>query len=191
MKQALLLGPGHWNLPWTRPWRRFYLRNTPLEDRQDIRQWLAAQDVDAILLEFEPSLAGEDEDLAKKFHRVMSRNAFDAVVVYWPAGAKMQTTWDELVILREMALSSPVPPVHYLSQPGAMDLSDGRLVIHERGARSAYLRGVSQLPAQVWPWTNRRELTTATEWCGAKISGLAWPKGTAQPVELGREALPR
>ncbi|MBI2078270.1 MAG: hypothetical protein HYT80_07890 [Euryarchaeota archaeon] len=177
MKRALLLGPGHWK------WPVLHARGaTPLEVRHRIQDVMEAEGVDAVLLEDEPDQAREADDLALKFHRLLDEGPMDAIVVYWPRGAKMQTTWDELVILREEQLRhergerGTLPPLHYLSHLKAMSIDDARLHIHERGGRSAYLRGVSQLGGELWPWLTDDQLVDAAAHCAARIAGLTGPQ---------------
>jgi len=40
------------------------------------------------------------EDLVEKFDRLLRRSITD-IVIYWPPHAKMQTTYDELILLRD------------------------------------------------------------------------------------------
>lgn len=184
MKRALLLGPGHWRLPWLR-----WTRPSPLEVRRRLSETLHSYGLEAVLLEEEPDEAGEAEDVSRKFHRFLDSEPLDAILVYWPRRAKMQTTWDELVILREEHLRhergerGPLPPLHYLHDLRAMDLGE-HLVIRERGARSAYLRGVSQLPASAHPWITEPQLWDAAAECAAQVTGL--PRSPASTALSGR-----
>lgn len=190
MKRVILLGPGHWRLPW-----RLAKRTTPLEIRRKLAEGLLANGLDAVLLEDEPDEADEKHDLTRKFHRFLESEPVDAILVYWPLHAKMQTTWDELIILREEHLRhergerGPLPPLHYLHYLEAMDLGE-HLVIHERGGRSAYLRGVSQLAATAHPWITSDQLDDALAQCAASVSGVPRHSpsspGTPRPPRAAR-----
>jgi hypothetical protein len=151
---------------------------------------LAWQNVDAVLMEDQVDKPAEASDPGAKFNRILDETNCDAVVVYWPAHAKMAATWAELTIMVErLRRGEPVPAVHYLNDLKAMDLDGTRLQIHESGGRHLYLRGASQLPTMSWPWTTSRELESAVAWCGAEIAGRDQP--LPPPAYEATQAMPR
>lgn len=179
---VFLLGPGYWRRP-----RSLWRRESPLDDRREIQIMLSWQGVDAILMEDEAETEAESRDPGAKFNRILDETGCQAIVVYWPAHAKMAATWAELTILAERRRrGEPVPPVHYVHELRAMDLDNGRLNIKEKGGRHLYLRGADQLTAMAWPWTSPRERQSAVAWCGAEIVGRDQP--LAPPaIDLSRD----
>lgn len=171
------------------------MRATPLGIRRKLAEGLLANGLEAVLLEDEPDEANERHDLTRKFHRFLESEPLDAILVYWPLHAKMQTTWDELIILREECLRhergerGPLPPLHYLHHLDAIDLGE-HLVIRERGGRSAYLRGVSHLAAVAHPWITSDQLDDAVAECAAAVTGVprhtAPSQGPARPTRNAR-----
>lgn len=64
--------------------------------RREIAKTLAAGGHRVILMEDEQDKKGDD--MIQKFDRLL-RNRVTDIVLYWPALAKMQTTYDELILL--------------------------------------------------------------------------------------------
>jgi hypothetical protein len=150
--------------------------------RRKIAECLANEDVDGILMEDESTWPGEESDLGAKFHRILDSQRLDAIVVYWPKGAKMQATWDELLMLLDRSRTGrPVPPLHYLSHPRVMAHEKGVLKIREKGGRSVYLEGVGKLGGTLWPWKDEIQLETATAACGAWLRGPDRPRPSNVP----------
>lgn len=127
-------------------------------------------------MEDEPEASEEADDPGAKFNRLLDENACDAVVVYWPRGAKMAATYAEITILVERSRRGErVPDLHYLNDERTMDFHHGRLRIKEQGGRHLYLKGASRLAAMAWPWRTRDGLHSAVAWCGAKVAGHRAP----------------
>ena len=91
MAVVFLLGPGTWAADEAaRP------EPPPMATRRRLAAILVAGGHRAFLMEDDPDRAGED--LIRKFDRLLRSGATD-VLLYWPPLAKMQTTYDELILL--------------------------------------------------------------------------------------------
>ena len=88
---VFLLGPGMWNNP-----KRPVADPAPMQVRRDIAKAFISRGHKIILMEDDPDRQGED--YIQKFDRLL-RNKVTDVVLYWPPLAKMQTTYDELILL--------------------------------------------------------------------------------------------
>ncbi|HLE47217.1 MAG TPA: hypothetical protein VI818_02885 [Candidatus Thermoplasmatota archaeon] len=100
MAVVFLLGPSEWRQSAASP--------TPMDVRRELKAILEARNHGVVLMEDVEESAGED--LVDKFERILDTKEVDYVVLYWPKGAKMQTTYDELLLLRKRAASNAVPP---------------------------------------------------------------------------------
>jgi len=88
MAVVLLLGPSLWESGET----------VPMQVRRELAEMFRQGGHKVILMEDEPDKVGED--LVRKFYRLVLETGVTDIVVYWPPGAKMQTTYDEFVLLR-------------------------------------------------------------------------------------------
>lgn len=129
--------------------------------RRQAQQALHERGLRAVLMEDEPTQPHQEQDLSAKFHRLLDTVAMAAVVVVWPAGAKMAAMWDELLYLVERQRECAVPPVWVLHHHRAARIARGRFEILQRGDRSCYLRGVHLLPLRPLPWRGRADFLDA------------------------------
>lgn len=148
MASVFVLGPGHWER------RR---GRTPREVRERIVDRLSAAH-HAYLMETIDDRP-EDRDLTDKFLRILRDQETTHVLLYWPRGAKMQTTLDEIVHLRHAMDQGTRPDVWLLAQEGIIEPRRGRYEI-TRGAvaRSRYLEAINTLQAKHLPWTDEDDL---------------------------------
>lgn len=147
MAVVFLLGPSEWA---TR--RR---GDSPMQVRREMGRVLASGGHHVILMEDVEDLRGED--LIEKFDRILHTGVTD-VVVYWPARAKMQTTYDELILLRERAGDPQRPNVWILHHEDVARIEEDRFQVKERGGRSRYLEAVARLGVRPLPWIDHAEL---------------------------------
>lgn len=148
MASVFVLGPSHWE-------RRG--GPTPRQVRERIIEILS-QDHDAYLMEaFQAD--PKDRDLADKFLRILRGRGTTHVVLYWPRGAKMQTTLDEIIHLRHALDRGTRPEIWLLAQEGILKRRRGRYAITEGiVARSRYLDALNTLQAKHLPWTDGDDL---------------------------------
>jgi hypothetical protein len=97
----------------------------------------------------EPS---DGEDLVQKFDRILDAERPDLILVYWPARSKMQTTFDEMLLLRKRIEARPVPRVVVLHQAGVARITPREFQILEKGGRSRYLEAVRRVPMTPIAW---------------------------------------
>ena len=91
MAVIFLLGPGIWD-----PSKKIPAEPSPMGVRRKIARQLREDGHEVVLMEDDPDRDGED--LICKFDRLLRQDVTD-VVVYWPPLAKMQTTYDEFILL--------------------------------------------------------------------------------------------
>src|SRR5208282_5291956 len=91
MAVVFFLGPGMWD-----PDKKPASDPAPMQARREIAKLLAKGGHTIILMEDDPDRPGED--YIQKFDRLLRHRVTD-VVLYWPPLAKMQTTYDELILL--------------------------------------------------------------------------------------------
>ncbi len=109
-----------------------------------------------ILMEDEPDNAGED--LVDKFDRLLHERAVTDVVVYWPAHAKMQTTYDELILLRDRVDDPRLPRVWVVHHTSVASIERDRFDVKERGGRSRYLTAIVRLGVHPLEWRGGDDL---------------------------------
>lgn len=73
-------------------------------------------------------------------------------MVYWPAGAKMQTTYDELILLRDRILDPGRPNVWVLHHTSVAAIDRDKFEVKEWGNRSRYLTAVAKLGVHPLEW---------------------------------------
>lgn len=139
MAVIFLLGPGHWD-----PAKRTATDPGPMQVRRDMARKLRAGGHKVVLMEDEPDCAGEH--LIQKFDRLLRRSVTD-VVVYWPPAAKMQTTFDELILLcdRHDFLKKEAVSIWLLHHSSVAAFRGDEFRILEEGQRSRYLTAVAAL----------------------------------------------
>jgi len=94
--------------------------------------------------------------MVTKFERLLA--ASTDVVILWPAGAKMSTTYTEMVLLRKAAERAPLPRLWFLHHASVARISAGRFEVLESGARSRYLTALARLSISPLPWDTLAEL---------------------------------
>jgi hypothetical protein len=104
----------------------------------------------AFLMEDEADKKGED--IVEKFYRLVSENAVSDIVVYWPLGAKMQTTYDEFILLRARMDVLKLPRIWVLHHSSVAMIRDGVFEVKEGGNRSRYLEAVARLGVLPLQW---------------------------------------
>ena len=152
MAVAFILGPGLWD-----PDRRTPSDPAPIQIRRDIAKHLKAQGHGVILMEDDPDRQGED--LIDKFDRLLRRKVTD-VVLYWPPLAKMQTTYDELILLcdRREFLNKEKIRLWALHHSSVATISKDEFRVLEAGSRSRYLTAVARLGLRPLEWQADEDL---------------------------------
>lgn len=148
MASIFVLGPSHWER------RR---GRTPRQVRERIVEALS-ETHDAYLMEAFDA-GPEDRDLTDKFLHILHEKNTTHVLFYWPRGAKMQTTLDEIIHLRHALDQGTRPEVRLLAQQGILKQRAGRYEITKGAvARSRYLDAINTLKAKHLPWANEDDL---------------------------------
>jgi hypothetical protein len=148
MAVVFLLGPSEWDPDRSKPPQG----PTPLDHRRRLAKLLEGAQGQhiAFLMEDEPSRSGED--LVEKFWRLIQEKRVTDVVVYWPPAAKMQTTYDELVLLRDRLGLQALPTIWVLHHTKVATFERDHLTLHEPGGRSRYLEAVARLGVRALDW---------------------------------------
>lgn len=162
MAVVFLLGPSEWD-----PARAPHPTLTPLEIRRQIASTISAVRHHVIILEDVSDVAGED--LVEKFDRVLTGSGTTDVIVRWPPGAKMQTTFDELLLLRDR-VERGLPRIWLLHQNGVASVDAGELIIKEQGGRSRYLTALGKLRIIPVEWDDLRDLDLQAEFLAGELS---------------------
>lgn len=154
MAVIFLLGPSEWDPERTKP----PVGLTPLDHRRRLQKLLegASGEHVVFLMEDEPPRTGED--LLEKFWRLIEQKRVTDVVLYWPPAAKMQTTYDELLLLRDRLGIQKLPRIWVLHHTGVATFEKNHMVMHEPGGRSRYLEAVARLGVRAVDWDTEEEL---------------------------------
>lgn len=154
MAVIFLLGPSEWDPERSKP----PAGPTPLDHRRRLHKLLEGMDGEhnVFLMEDEPSRA--DEDLLEKFWRLIEEKRVTDIVVFWPPAAKMQTTYDELLLLRDRLGIQKLPRIWVLHHTRVASFDENRLILHEAGGRSHYLDAVIRLGVRAIDWDTEPEL---------------------------------
>lgn len=152
MAVIFLLGPGMWD-----PSKRTPAEPSPMDVRRHIAKQFRRDGHEAILMEDDPNREGED--LIQKFDRLLRQGVTD-VVVYWPPAAKMQTTFDEFILLcdRRDFLTKRSIAVWLLYQSSVAEISKDEFKVLETGQRSRYLSAVVALGVEPLEWDDDDDL---------------------------------
>lgn len=152
MGTIFLLGPGMWD-----PEKQLVAEPTPLQIRRDISKGLKSNGHKVILMEDDPDRPGED--MIQKFDRLLRQNVTD-IVVYWPPLAKMQTTYDELILLcdRRVFLQTRSIPIWLLHHISVASIRKDEFRVLEAGNRSRYLTAVAKLGVHPIEWESDYDL---------------------------------
>jgi hypothetical protein len=151
MAVVFLLGPGMWDSA-----RRQASDPAPLQVRRDLAK-IFTHDHRVILMEDDPDREGED--LIQKFDRLLRHKVTD-VVLYWPPAAKMQTTYDELILLcdRRDFLKRQKIRLWALHHSSVATITGEEFKVLETGGRSRYLTAVARLGLRPLEWDTEEDL---------------------------------
>lgn len=86
-----------------------------------------------------------------------------------PAGAKMQTTCDELILLRDRAGDPEHPEVWVLHHESVARIQQDRFEVSKQGGRSRYLEAVARLGVRPLPWTDEEDLLRITRLLASEV----------------------
>ncbi|MHB8584532.1 MAG: hypothetical protein ACYDDF_01650 [Thermoplasmatota archaeon] len=162
MAVVFLLGPSEWD-----PTRGPAPKQSPMEVRRAL-QTILARDHVVFLMEDTPDRAGED--LVDKFDRLIRDREVTDILVYWPPRAKMQTTYDELILLRDRLDRPSLPRIWILHHASVAIIRRGKFEVLEPGGRSRYLSAVARLGVHPIEWTDDQELMTKAAFIAAELA---------------------
>ncbi len=123
---------------------------------------------EVILMEDQADRKGED--MIQKFDRLL-RSRITDVVMYWPPAAKMQTTYDELILLydRQEFLQEEEIPVWVLHHTSVAEITRDQFKVLETGNRSRYLTAVARLGIHPLEWETDADLREMTRLLSAQL----------------------
>ena len=152
MAVIFLLGPGMWD-----PAKRTPAEPSPMQVRRSLAKTLSTHGHTVILMEDDPDRTGED--VIQKFDRLLRAKVTD-VVLYWPSMAKMQTTYDELILLydRRALLKKRSMRLWALHHPSVAKISKDDFKVLESGSRSRYLTAIARLGIRPIEWEDEKDL---------------------------------
>lgn len=127
-----------------------------MEERRIIAHLLRTQGHSVLIMEDIKDRM--EEDLIDKFDRILRTKQITDIVVYWPANAKMQTTYDEFILPSDRANRQKLPNVWVVHHTDVAHISQDRFLVQERGGRSRYLEAVARLGVRPLEWKNQKEL---------------------------------
>jgi hypothetical protein len=121
-----------------------------------------------VLMEDVADLPGEG--MVEKFVRIL-RDGITEVLLYWPPKAKMQTTYDELLLLSERPallreLRIRIWALHHAT---VARISRDDFQILETGQRSRYLMDVARLGLRPLEWQTEADLEEQTRLLAAEL----------------------
>ncbi len=130
---------------------------SPMDVRRGIAKALTVGGHRVILMEDEPDQ--KDEDMIQKFDRLLRSKVTD-VVFYWPPLAKMQTSYDELILLcdRKEFLRQRGIVIWVLHHTSVAEISGDEFKVLEKGNRSRYLTAVARLGIRPLEWESDADL---------------------------------
>ncbi len=157
MAVVFLLGPGMWDAA-----KRPAADPAPMRVRRHMAKVLAGQGHTVLLMEDDPDREGED--YIEKFDRLFRDKVTD-VVLYWPPLAKMQTTYDELILLcdRRDFIKEKAIRLWALHHTSVAKISKDEFKVLEAGNRSRYLTAVARLGLRPLEWSDETELAGQLE----------------------------
>jgi hypothetical protein len=105
-----------------------------------------------------------NETVIQKFDRLLRGGVTD-VVLYWPPLAKMQTTYDELILLCDRAdfVKKGGLKLWALHHTTVARITQETFDVLEQGNRSRYLTAVVRLGIRPIEWNTAKELLESTE----------------------------
>ncbi len=112
----------------------------------------------------------DGEGMVEKFERLLRSGVTD-VLLYWPPLAKMQTTYDELLLLSERRallekLGISIWALHHVK---VAEITKGVFRILETGQRSRYLMDVARLGIRPLSWETRESLEELVHLLAAEL----------------------
>jgi hypothetical protein len=163
MAVVFLLGPGVWD-----PAKRTASDAAPLLVRRELATIFKAHGHRVTLMEDDPDRKGED--LIEKFDRLLRHKVTD-VVLYWPPAAKMQTTYDELILLceRRQFLKRKKIRLWALHHTSVATITRDQFTVLEVGNRSRYLTAVARLGLRPLEWAADPELKEQAQLLAAEL----------------------
>lgn len=141
----------------------------PMQVRRDLAEVFRGHGHTVILMEDDPDRQGED--LIQKFDRLLQSGVTD-VVLYWPPRAKMQTTYDELILLCDRLPVLKERSVHLwaLHHSSVATITKDEFKVLEPGSRSRYLTAVARrLVLHPLAWDTEDELNELTRLLAAEL----------------------
>ncbi|HWQ68388.1 MAG TPA: hypothetical protein VN494_00305 [Patescibacteria group bacterium] len=153
MAIIFLLGPGMLDPAEAQP-----ADPAPMQVRRNLAEVFGRHGHTVILMEDDPDRQGED--LIQKFDRLLQSGVTD-IVLYWPPRAKMQTTYDELILLcdRLDLLEKRSVRLWALHHSSVATITRDEFKILETGSRSRYLTAVaSRLVLCPLEWETKEDL---------------------------------
>ena len=163
MAVVFILGPGMWDAA-----KRPAGDPTPMHARRGMAKILAEHGHSVILMEDDPDR--KDEDVIQKFDRLLRGRVTD-VVLYWPPLAKMQTTYDELILLydRRAFIKKHTIRLWALHHSSVAKISKDEFKILETGNRSRYLTAITRLGLRPLEWGDEEELAEQMQFLAAEL----------------------
>jgi hypothetical protein len=163
MAVVFLLGPSVWEVS-----KKAFPGFSPMRVRREIAVALRGDGHIVILMEDDPERP--EEDLISKFDRLLRQGVTD-VVVYWPPAAKMQTTYDELILLcdRHEFLKTEAIPVWVMHHVSVASIQKDQFIIKESGNRSRYLTAVVRLGVHPLEWADEKDLAERVHLLSAEL----------------------
>ncbi len=152
MAHIFLLGPSVWESGKSAP-----PGQTPMQVRRRVADIFRRDGHKALLMEDAPEVKGED--MIQRFDRLLRQDITD-VVVYWPPCAKMQTTYDELILLcdRRDLLNQKRIDIWVLHHTSVASIRGEEFNVLESGNRSRYLTAVAKLGVHPLEWEGDKQL---------------------------------
>lgn len=152
MAVVFLLGPSQWDGV-----QRPQAGSAPMQVRRDLAAIFIKHGHKVILMEDDPDR--ESEDYIQKFDRLLRSKVTD-IVLYWPPLSKMQTTYDELILLcdRRVFLDKESLRLWALHHSSVARITKDEFIILETGSRSRYLTAVARLGLRPLQWEDDKDL---------------------------------
>lgn len=163
MAVVFLLGPGMWD-----GGKRNTSNPSPFLVRRSLAKTVESHGHHVVLMEDDSERDGED--MIEKFDRLLRHKVTD-VVLYWPPAAKMQTTYDELILLcdRRDLLKKLKIRLWALHHSSVATITKDEFKVLEAGNRSRYLTAVARLGLRPLEWSTEEELSEQAALLAAEL----------------------
>ena len=141
---------------------------SPLLVRRSLAKMVGSHGHHVILMEDDPDRHGED--MIEKFDRLLRHKVTD-ILLYWPPAAKMQTTYDELILLcdRRDLLKKLKIRLWALHHSSVATITKDEFMVLETGNRSRYLTAVARLGLRPLEWSTEGELSEQAALLAAEL----------------------